>query len=351
MSMESGRLILGVVALLLAGCGGADSRGPDPVPRSIDPATGLVGQATSVQIVGDNFLARPNGGQIDTRHRVWLDDLELDAVAWIDAHTLGATVPAGITPGSKTLTVENAFGGRGSLPDAFTAVDLPAALAATVSVEGGTGMVLVGQAYALLLEVSNPGGAPADVTALAISPVEAGCGAPSPAAPLRVAGGRAVTFTIPCAAAASGSLAPMASVEGLDARSGGPLAASATLLSALAVQPPAVLTTAVGATPVALRVGDETRVTFYVANGFASGAATLTDLTPWVAGAGDALCSTPALPTNGVLSPGEAWSVGWTCIATEAGELFLGGTLAYTAGGAHLGASPAVPLAVTVAPR
>lgn len=338
-----------LLLLLLAACGSADGgRGPAPVPRSIDPSTGFTGQPTAVRIDGDNFLVRPVGGQVDDRHRAWLDDLELGDVTWIDAHTLGATVPAEITPGSKALTVENAFGRRGTLAGAYTAVELPAALAAAASVDGSPGVVGVGQALTLLLVASNPGGAPAEVTSLAVTPVEAGCGAPTPPTPQAVAGGRSITFAFTCAPATPGSFAPVLEVGGRDARSGGPLGAAATLAPALTVQAPAALTAAVGAVPTSLGLGQATEVTFYVTNGAGAPTATVDAVTPWLAGSGGATCSAVPHAGNVSIAAGATWSAGWTCSATGVGELLLGGTLSYSAGGRHLAASPAAPLAVTV---
>jgi hypothetical protein len=142
----------------------------------------------------------------------------------------------------------------------------------------------------------------------------------------------------------------MVSVGGQDARTGAPLTTSATLAPALTVQAPAVLTTTVGAAPTTVVLGQATSVTLCVTNGLSAAAATLTDVTPWLTGTGDATCSPVTVPRNTTLAAGATWSVGWTCTATGAGELFLGATLGYTAGKLHLAASPAVPVAVTIAP-
>jgi hypothetical protein len=460
--MRKERLAATVLSILAA-CGGAGSSGiPAPVPRSVVPSAGYTGRTTAVRITGDNFLARPDAAQLDIQQRAWMGDTELADVTWIDAQTLSATVPAEITPGVKTLKVENAYGRQGTLAAAYTArgapaglsatiatgrptadiaqaidvsftvsnggtgpasvtavvpsttgsaaacgavspappvalgvgasqvftwscagsaegtlvidgsaagtdvttdqplsasavaadqvvVQAPAALAAAVSVDGNLSAVTVGQAFMLTLAVSNPGGAAATVTALAVTPLEAGCGAPAPAMPQTVAGGAAgVIFTFPCAAIATGSLAPAVSVRGQAANTGGLLTAAATLVPALAVQAPAALTAAIAGNPTTLGVGQTTNLTFTVTNGTGSLAVKVTSLASWSTGSGAAICSGASVSAGITIQPGAAQSFAWTCTATAPGYLLMGGTLNFTVGKTPASASPAVPLAVTV---
>ena len=459
--MRMERLVPGLVLVVLCACGGGSGT-PGPVPKGIDPSTGMAGVATAVRITGDDFLARPNGSQLDTRQRAWLDDVELADVTWVDVHTLTATVPASLTPGAKTLRVQNAYGGQGTLANAFTvmnassrlaasltvnhptvalgqpidvtftvrnggsgaadmtsvttsqtgaaatcgtpspappvridaggsqvftwqctgsspgnvvleataagtdsssgaplsvsaatgqvAVQAPAALAATLSVDGSPSAVAVGQAFTLRLAASDTGGASASVNSLTVTPLEAGCGAPTPALPQTVAGGQGATFTFTCAATTAGSLAPAVSIRGQDGNSGGLLTAAATLTPALTVQPPANLTAAIAATPTTVAVGQTITVTFTVTNGAHSPPATVTGMGSWSTGPGSATCASIRVPPGTTIAAGATQSFGWSCTANGAGDILLGGTLSYTANKVPLSASPAVPLAVTITP-
>lgn len=457
--MRIERWVPGCVLLLLSACGGG-SGGPSPEPRAMDPSSGFAGLATEVRITGDNFLARPSGAQLDTRQRAWLGDVELANVTWVDVHTITATVPADLAPGTKTLRVENAYGQQGSLANAFTVlssslaatltpgrrtaevgqpvaitltvrnggtgeaevtsvtpsqagtaatcgavspapplrvgaglsqafswsctgsaagtlavsaavagtdassgaaltvtaatahvvVQSPAALAAVLSVDGNPGSVTVGQAFTLRLVASDPGGASASVTSLVVTPLEAGCGAPTPATPQTIAGGQSAAFIFSCAATAAGNLAPAVSVRGQDANTGALLTASTTLVPVLGVQPPTALTTAIAGTPTTTGVGQAIAVTFYVTNGASAPTATVTGVAPWSTGTGGATCTSVAVSPGTTIAAGATRSFGWSCTPAAAGDLLLGATLSYTAGGAPLGASPAVPLAVTVVP-
>lgn len=460
--MRMVRLVPGLVLVVLCACGGGSGT-PGATPRAVDPSTGLAGVATAVRITGDDFLARPDGSQLDTRQRAWLDDVELADVTWVDVHTLTATVPASLTPGAKTLRVQNAYGGQGTLANAFTVVDVssrlaasltvnhltvglgqpvdvtftvrnggsgaadltsvttsqtgaaaacgtpspappvrvaaggsqaftwqctgsspgnvtleataagtdassgaplsvsaaagqvavqaPAALAAALSVDGSPSAVAVGQAFTLRLAASDTGGASAFVNSLTVTPLEAGCGAPTPALPQTMAGGQGATFTFSCAATTAGGLAPAVSIRGQDGNSGGLLTAMATLTPALTVQPPATLTATIAATPTTLAVGQTIAVTFTVTNPASAPRVTVNGMGSWSTGTGAATCTSVSVPAHTQINPGAAQSFGWSCTATGAGALLLGGTLTYTpSGGAMLSASPAVPLAVTVTP-
>ncbi|HVO20619.1 MAG TPA: hypothetical protein VMU15_15275 [Anaeromyxobacter sp.] len=449
-------------AALLSACGGGGNHYPAPAPRSVVPSAGFTGQAVAVRILGDGFLAKPDGSGVDRQQRAWLDDTELTDVTWIDAQTLTATVPPTIPPGLKTLRVENAYGLTGSLASAFTAeevpaglaaaiaaapaadvgqpvavsltvtnggtgaaqvtavvpsssgaaascgtpspptpvplaasasqvfgwscagsaagtlvlsgsvsgtdtttgrsltatavapaqvaVQVPAALSAAVSVDGGPSAVTVGEAYTLRLSASNPGGAAATLSALSVTPISAGCGAPSPSLPQTVAGGTAVAVTFPCAAIEPGNLAPAVSLSGQDSNTGDLLTASATVDPAVEVQAPAAIAAAVGADLTVLKVGQEAAVTFTVTNGASSPAATVTSLASWSTGSGSATCTTPSFTPGISIPAGATRSFAWTCTALAPGDLLLGGTLNFSVSSGPGSVSPAVPLAVTVTP-
>jgi hypothetical protein len=237
-----------------------------------------------------------------------------------------------------------------ALAPAQVAVQAPAALAASVSVDGAPASLTVGQAFTLRLSASNPGGAATRLTALAVTPLASGCGAPSPALPQAIPGGGAVAVTFACAAIQAGTLAPAVSLTGEDGNTGDLLTASATLAPAVAVQAPAQLTAAVAADATVLRAGQAVHVTFTVTNGAASHPATVNSLASWATGSGAAICTGPSYTPGISIPTGGSRSFAWTCTATVAGNLFLGGTLNYTQSGAPGSASPAAPLAVTVTP-
>jgi hypothetical protein len=417
---------------------------------------GFAEVTTPVRIIGDDFLVGPGGA----RQRAWLDGVELTDVVRVDVHTLTATVPAGLSPGAKTLQVENALGQSGSLANAFTvvavtsrlaaslavdrstaapgqpiqvtltladggtgdvdvtaisptaagaaascgavapptpvhlaagssqaftwqcsgssagilelgasatgtdtatgagltadatasqvAIQSPAALAAAVSVDGNPGSLTMGQAYTLRVTVSDRGGASATLGSLALTPPEAGCGAPTPRTPVTVAGGQDAVFAFGCAVATAGNLAPAVSVRGQDANTGGLLTASATLAPVLPVNAPTSLTTALAATPTVLTVGQAIDVTFYVASG--ATAATVIGVGPWTTGTAAATCTSVTVPPGTTIAGGASVSFEWSCTTTVAGDLLVGGTLTYSTGGAPLTTSPAVPLTAIVTP-
>jgi len=90
------------------------------VPRSGDDITGVDPDHaandldTPIAIDGDGFAATP---------AVRLGAHELDDVGWVDASTLTATVPWGLTPGVYTLTVANPGGVTMTLASAFTVTE------------------------------------------------------------------------------------------------------------------------------------------------------------------------------------------------------------------------------------
>jgi uncharacterized protein (DUF58 family) len=254
---------------------------------------------------------------------------------------------------TATVTATDATSGTpldvAAASPAEVAIQAPAALAAALSVAGSPGTVQVGQAFTLQAVVSNHGGAAASLSSLTVTPEEAGCGAPAPPLPQAVAGGQGLTFTLTCAAATAGTLAPAVSVRGQDGNSGGLLIASATLVPVLTAVAPTALTATVAATPTVLAVNQVGSVTFYVTNG-GSVAVQVTSVAPWATGTGGASCSAVTVPPRTTISAGAVQVFAWTCAATQAGDLLVGGTVNFTFGRTPGSVSPAVPVAVTVTP-
>ncbi|ABC82605.1 IPT/TIG domain-containing protein [Anaeromyxobacter dehalogenans] len=326
-----------------------------PRPASVEPASGLSTRATRVTIHGDGFLTRPStklsggGAAVDVRHRAWLGEVELEQVAWVDVHTLQATVPAGLAPGSKRLVVENALGRQGALDGAFE-VEGAAPAALSAELEADRASAAVGQAIGVTLTLSNGGGSPAEITE--VTPTSAGpatsCGAPAPAPPLTIPAGGAAVLAWSCSASAAGALELTATAAGRDASSGADLSAAPAAPASVTVQLPAALTAAIAAEPATVNVGQPVSVTLTVVNGGQS-TASLDAVAPSRGGTAPATCGAPT-PAPGALAPGAAATFAWTCTASGPGALSLGGTASGTdalSGGA-VSASPAAPATVVV---
>jgi YVTN family beta-propeller protein len=116
--------------LLAAACVDREPDGPQPL--SVEPAAGTAGHATSIRILGKSFhpAARPN---FDDEEKATLSFAfegllgadPLQAVVYLEAGVLGATVPPSLPVGSHDLTVIDPRGKRGLLPAAFRVVATP----------------------------------------------------------------------------------------------------------------------------------------------------------------------------------------------------------------------------------
>jgi len=234
-----------LAALAAAGCTPPPTGAPRPT--SVEPAWAEPTAATPVLIRGSSFvpsvtqdLGGAAGDRADAGFSAWLGGAALLDVRWVDAHTLSAIVPAGLSTGPKELVVQDAEGRRGSAAGAFT-VGRPAALAAAVAVSRATASV--GQVVTVTLTVENVGGAGAvQVTPTALS--AAGEGAlgpltgPDPATAVSIPAGGSATFRWTGAAAARGAVTFSAGGAGEDAASGRPVAAAPATSAALLVQLP-----------------------------------------------------------------------------------------------------------------
>ncbi|MEE8409932.1 MAG: hypothetical protein V3T05_10020 [Myxococcota bacterium] len=99
-----------------------------PLPESIEPASGRRDVETGVTVSG-RFepvvrisYASKKRSQVDTSFELRLGNAILADGRYVDSGTLTAMVPAGLAPGSYDLTVTNAKGESGRLPDAFLVV-------------------------------------------------------------------------------------------------------------------------------------------------------------------------------------------------------------------------------------
>ena len=269
----------------------------------------------------------------------------------MDSHTLRAVIPAGLDAGPKTLTVENAYGKRGSLPDAFTVqTTAGAALAVVLTLTPGT--VNVGQTSTVQARVRNAGSAAATavVASVKLSSVDGASGSvtagPDPASVPMLEPGETTTFTWAVAATGPGRLTIEADADGQDVFSNQPVS-SAPVSADEIVQLPAGLTATVVATNNVVPsrhtvdVRQPISVTFSVANG----------------GTATADLSSVALVTSGTATgvsctgplPGMPQSVGaqenrdftFSCTATGAGVLQIGGNVTGTDHTSHAPVSDA----------
>jgi photosystem II stability/assembly factor-like uncharacterized protein len=82
-----------------------------PTVTVVDPSSAPNDLDTLISITGTDFVSVP---------AVYLGDTSLSDVEWMTSTVLRATVPWGMDPGVYTLTVSNAGGESGDLPNAFT---------------------------------------------------------------------------------------------------------------------------------------------------------------------------------------------------------------------------------------
>jgi hypothetical protein len=325
-----------IMALLAGACSDSGTRENVPVPAAVVPNAGYATVSTAVEISGAKFLAKAtqqsSGGSspLDTTHRAWLGNVELTGVTWVDASKLTATVPVGLPLGAQKLTVENAFGERGTLDNAFTVLAAPA-FSATVSVDRTT--VNVGQPFALTLALANDGGAEVNSLALGepvLTPANVAgaspCGA-APAAPAALALGGRQSFNWTCQGAAPGQLtATFGPTTGKDALLGSALTATPPASVPVTVQTPAALTAAPLSIPALVAVGTDFTVKMTVAN---TGEADARAVAPGtlsvvpVLGAAAADLKAGPTPASALVQGGQSVDFVWTYTPTAPGSLSL----------------------------
>jgi hypothetical protein len=282
------RGVVMAAALLAAGCAGSPGTDWTPRPAGVEPARGYAVAPAAVVIRGDGFYARasePSGGgapALDSRHRAWLDEVELSDVTWRDVHTLVATVPPGLSLGPHALTVEGPLGERGTLAGAYLVVPAPA-LAASGAVDRAA--VNLGQDFTVTVTLANAGGAelqgvvpaPPAVTSVEGGAAELSAAPSAPPAPL--APGEVRSFSWSYRATGGGWLEVAVSASAVDGLTGAPVDTGAAAPLRVAVQRPAALAVAPGglAVPAAVPAGADFDVVMTVAN---AGAAEARDVTP-----------------------------------------------------------------------
>jgi hypothetical protein len=260
---------LAVLVALLAAC--SERRPPmPPRPLSIDPPVAYGSVPTPLVIRGDGFYVRgvqlaSGGSRVDTSHRAWLGGLELSGVAWLDLRTLRGVVPAGLSPGTYDLTVENALGDRGSIAGAYRVIaGSPALLRAGID---ATPVANLGQVVTVTVTVTNDG----DGDALAVAPVLSASGsgalAPlgTPPAPSDVPARSARRFSWSFQALAVGDVALDLQGGGRDGGTGLDVGLPHAGAS-MAVVRPAALAVRILSAPALVNVGQAFDVTLRVQN-------------------------------------------------------------------------------------
>ncbi len=317
--------LLAVVAL--ARCGGSDS--PNPTPTSVTPSRGFAANATPVVIHGTGFSVRTvqpaSGGAptVDETFQAWLGDQALLDVHRVDEQTLTATVPAGLSPGLKTLRVQGPFGSSGELPNAFTVEGTAlSSISATIAATPAT--VSVGQSITVTVTVTNTGttaatgAAPAPLTVSGTGTADPSTG-PDPASIATLGPGESGTFSWTYTATGAGTLAFAGSVHATDSFSGTTITGvtDPATPAAVTVVPPAALTASLPSSGAAA-FGREFTVTMTVTNSGGAAVRNLIPAAPTVAPGGLAALKTgtgPIPASVDSLLPGASTPFTWTFVA------------------------------------
>jgi len=320
----------------LAGLACAGQGGFAPRPTAVEPGSGYAGADTRVVIRGEGFAVlaqQPAAGgapEVDARYRAWLGEAELQAVTWVDAQTLHATVPAGLPSGSHALEVEGPFGRRGRLERAFTVASSPGG-ALQVAVVAGRATVSVGQEFPVTATAVNSGYAEVRSVAPDSLQVQPGGGAsvvagPVPASVASVRPGESASFAWTLSPSAPGVLDLGASVSGIDSFSGETVRSSAPSQARVQVQRPPQLSAVVVA-PGSVATGTSFSVSMLVANaGEAAALAVAPGALALVPGSVPAAPSFGPFPGEADVAPGGTATFSWTWVAGDAvGSLRLTG--------------------------
>jgi hypothetical protein len=114
---------------LLVGCGPTPEA---PQLSSVAPDWGWTGESTDITVVGDHLFPTVYVGdqreevQFDSSFQLFLSTnppTPLDAVQYVDTHTLSAEVPPGIEPGTYGIQMVSPSGQASTLADAFRVAD------------------------------------------------------------------------------------------------------------------------------------------------------------------------------------------------------------------------------------
>jgi hypothetical protein len=236
MTRSEAALVIALVAC--GGCAAPDDPG-EPNPAGVLPAAGFNRVDTPVEIFGERFhvqgvQAADGGSVVLAEYRAWLGPTELSDVAWRNASTLRARVPAGLAIGWHDLVVEGPHG-RGTLQDAYLVADgVPASLVVALTVPE---RVAVGDELLVTVSAENLGTWAVEGLLPAVSLAGQGALELVSAAPAAkdLLSGESHAFVLRYRAARPGALSVAASVVGTDPRVG--LAVSAETSKTIIVRP------------------------------------------------------------------------------------------------------------------
>lgn len=197
-------------------------------------------------------------------------------------------------------------------------------LASALAVSPAT--AAVGQVVTVVLAVTNTGSADFGSATGAFTPGP-GLAVLTAPAPTTVPAGGSASFTWTASVTGAGAISLTATVEGIEAGTGRPLATFAS--AALSALQPAALAAAVSADPDPAATGGWIAIRLTVTN---AGTETATGVTPTVGfTAGGALVAPISAPAGGVtLGPGSAATFTWTWSASGAGAVGFSATAAGT---------------------
>ena len=292
------------------------------------PAWGLSSEPVSVLIEGENFLplATQHLGDgapvtMDDHFEAFLGEVALEDVTWVDARTLRARVPGGLTPGWHSLAVVGPLGGRVELPRAYlsSAVSL-ARLAGGAVLERG--QVSVQERTRLVLTVENPGSS----AALSVTPVlhftgEGRVEVVSEPEPASIAAGGRASFSWVLGAAAPGDVYFTLEVQGIEEQTGTELRLPGVEVGPLRIRNRAVLSASfLSPEQQVVNVGQRVKVTLRVTNTGETGAIGVVPGVPVVTGPVAVVVSGP-VPERADLPAGASQEFTWEYVAGRAGTL------------------------------
>ena len=179
MFVDSRRVAPFLVLILAAGCTCGGTPASAPRLDAVDPAWTFDTVATPITLNGEMFTPRgslplgvgPEALKTDATFRAFLGELELSNVVWHDSKTITADVPAGLEVGSYTVRLEDPYGVRVALADAFE-VRTRRGAALSTKVTASESTVRLGSSVRIDVTITNDGDTAArDVVVLADQPM------------------------------------------------------------------------------------------------------------------------------------------------------------------------------------
>ncbi|KFA92596.1 hypothetical protein [Archangium violaceum] len=282
-----------------------------------------------VVIEGENFLPLATqhlGGEVpvtmDHHFEAFLGEVALEEVTWVDARTLRALIPRGLTPRKDySLTVVGPLGGRVELPGAYLCSDEQLArLEAGAVLERG--QVSVQTRTRLTLTVENTGSS----AALAVTPVlrpvgEGRVELVSEPAPADIAAGGSASFAWELGAVTPGEVHFTLEIQGREELTGTALRAPDVEVGPLRIRERAVLSASfLALEKQVVNVGQRAKISLRVTNTGETGAIGVVPAVSVVTGPVETAVSGP-VPGSADLLPGASQEFAWEYVAGPKGTL------------------------------